>query len=69
MPTTSESRPIAAPPRAVILSGVQARSGHDDSREGIWGGATPPFSRTDHRQMLTPSAPPSFRPAWLSMTP
>ena len=76
MPTTSESRLIAAPPRVVILSGVHARSGHDDSREacpersrrGIWGGATSPFSQTNYRQMLTPSTPPSFHPARLSMT-
>ena len=81
MPITSESRIIAASPSVVILSGVHARSGHDDSREacpacparersrrGIWEGDTSPFSQTNYRQMLTPSTPPSFNPARLSMT-
>ncbi len=68
MPTTSESRLVATPPRVVILSGVHARSGHDDSREGIWRGATSPFSQTNYRQMLTPSTLPSLHPARLSMT-
>ena len=68
MPTAAVTRTIAAPSRVVILSGVHARSGHDHSREGIWGGATSPFSQTNYRQMLTPSTPPSFHPARLSMT-
>jgi hypothetical protein len=63
MPSTSESRLIAAPSRVVILSGVQALSGHDDSREESGKGATLPFSQTNYRQMLTPSTPPSFHPA------
>jgi hypothetical protein len=67
MPTTYESRLIAASP-TVILSGDHARSGQHHGREGIWGGATPSASQTHHRQMLTPSAPPSFHPARLSMT-
>ncbi len=68
MPTAYEASTTAAPPRVVILSGFQARSGHDDCREGIWGGATSPFSQTNYRQMLTPSTLPSLRPARLSMT-
>ena len=67
MPTSYESRIIAAPPRVVILSGIDARSGRDNSREGIWGGATSPFSQTNYRQMLTLSTSPSFHPARLSM--
>ena len=68
MPTTYESRVIAAARYRVILSGVHTRSAHDHRREGIWGGATSPFPQTNYRQMLTPSTSPSFHPARLSMT-
>jgi hypothetical protein len=68
MSTTSKSRIIAAPPRLVILSGDHAPLGRDDCREGIWGRATSPFPQTNYRRMLTPSTPPSFHPARLSMT-
>jgi hypothetical protein len=52
---------------SVILSGDHARAGNQRPRRRNLGWGQPSIS-WPRGQMLTPSTPPSFRPARLSMT-
>ena len=63
MPTTHESQLMAVPRNTVILSGDHFHTATSVCQQGIRGGATPSAPQTNYRQMLTPSAPPSFHPA------